>query len=100
MRCGASGVADILPLILFSCFPLLPGGGKQFSSQQLIIQELCKMFAKQCSRMVTSRTAVPLIAYLSRVGRPYSTAPPAYENILTSSPKPGVGLSKYTNSLL
>ncbi|KAL2012673.1 hypothetical protein VTN00DRAFT_198 [Thermoascus crustaceus] len=50
------------------------------------------MFAKQCSRLVASRTAVPLTAYLSRVGRPYSTAPPAYENILTSNPKPGVGL--------
>ncbi|KAE8156633.1 ClpP/crotonase-like domain-containing protein [Aspergillus tamarii] len=48
------------------------------------------MFARQCSRLVSSRTAVPLSSYLSRV-RPYSSAS-AYEHILTSSPKPGVGL--------
>lgn len=58
--------------------------------------KLGTMFASRCSRLVASRTAVPLTAYLSRVGRPYSTAP-AYENILTETPKPGVGLSKYTN---
>ncbi|KAH8424581.1 enoyl-CoA hydratase echA [Aspergillus melleus] len=49
------------------------------------------MFARQCSRLVSSRTAVPLTSYLARV-RPYSSAAPAYEHILTSSPKAGVGL--------
>ncbi|KAJ9367498.1 hypothetical protein DTO282E5_7792 [Paecilomyces variotii] len=50
------------------------------------------MFARRCSRLVASKTAVPLTSYLSRVGRPYSSAAPAYENILTETPRPGVGL--------
>ncbi|PGH16630.1 hypothetical protein AJ80_05132 [Polytolypa hystricis UAMH7299] len=50
------------------------------------------MFHNRCSRLVASKTAVPLTSYLSRAGRLYSTASPAYEYILTSSPKPGVGL--------
>ncbi|EAU38242.1 enoyl-CoA hydratase, mitochondrial precursor [Aspergillus terreus NIH2624] len=49
------------------------------------------MFARQCSRLVSSRTAVPLTSFLSRA-RPYSSATSAYEHILTSTPKPGVGL--------
>lgn len=53
------------------------------------------MFARRCSRLVASKTAVPLTSYLSRVGRPYSSAAPAYENILTETPRPGVGLSKH-----
>ncbi|KAJ6172602.1 hypothetical protein N7470_001669 [Penicillium chermesinum] len=44
------------------------------------------MFARSCARLATSRTAVPLSSYLSRV-RPYSTG--SYEHILTSTPKPG-----------
>ena len=51
------------------------------------------MFAKQCARLVSTRTAVPLTSYLARSGRYYSTASPAYEHILTEVPKPGVGLS-------
>ncbi|PWY84666.1 ClpP/crotonase [Aspergillus sclerotioniger CBS 115572] len=50
------------------------------------------MFARQCSRLVSSRTAIPLTSYLAR-GRQFSaTATSAYEHILTSTPKPGVGL--------
>ncbi|KAA8650601.1 hypothetical protein EYZ11_002768 [Aspergillus tanneri] len=49
------------------------------------------MFSRQCSRLVSSRTAVPLTSYLARV-RPYSSATSGYEHILTSAPKPGVGL--------
>lgn len=77
--------------------PFLRCGSNLSSSHQLISMKLGTMFASRCSRLVASRTAVPLTAYLSRVGRPYSTARPAYENILTETPKPGVGLSKYTN---
>ncbi|KAL1986860.1 hypothetical protein VTN96DRAFT_5513 [Rasamsonia emersonii] len=50
------------------------------------------MFYSRCSRLVASSTARPLTSYLSRVGRRYSSASPAYEYILTESPKPGVGL--------
>ncbi|OJJ76473.1 hypothetical protein ASPBRDRAFT_204082 [Aspergillus brasiliensis CBS 101740] len=50
------------------------------------------MFSRQCSRLVSSRTAIPLTSFLAR-GRPFSaTATSAYEHILTSTPKPGVGL--------
>ncbi|KAJ5323107.1 hypothetical protein N7452_011396 [Penicillium brevicompactum] len=49
------------------------------------------MFARQCSRLANSRTAVPLTSYLARV-RGYSSAAGSYEHILTSTPKPGVGL--------
>lgn len=52
------------------------------------------MFAKQCSRLVASKTAVPLTSFL-RAGRPYSSASSTYEHILTSTPKPGVGLSMF-----
>ncbi|RAL11583.1 enoyl-CoA hydratase echA [Aspergillus homomorphus CBS 101889] len=45
------------------------------------------MFARHCSRLVASRTARPLSAHL----RAYSSATSAYEHILTSTPKPGVG---------
>ncbi|PLB37728.1 enoyl-CoA hydratase echA [Aspergillus candidus] len=48
------------------------------------------MFARQCSRLVSSRTAIPLTSYLARA-RPYSSAASSYELILTSTPKPGVG---------
>ncbi|KAJ5368629.1 enoyl-CoA hydratase [Penicillium cataractarum] len=48
------------------------------------------MFARRCARLATSRTAVPLSSYLARV-RQYSSGP-SYEHILTSTPKPGVGL--------
>ncbi|KAK2871691.1 putative enoyl-CoA hydratase, mitochondrial [Arthroderma sp. PD_2] len=47
------------------------------------------MFARRCSRLVASQTARPLQSYISRF---YSTGSPAYEYILTSNPKPGVGL--------
>ncbi|EFE39121.1 enoyl-CoA hydratase/isomerase family protein [Trichophyton verrucosum HKI 0517] len=47
------------------------------------------MFARRCSRLVASQTARPLQSYISRF---YSTGSPAYEYILTSTPKPGVGL--------
>ncbi|KAJ5727738.1 ClpP/crotonase-like domain-containing protein [Penicillium malachiteum] len=47
------------------------------------------MFARRCARLVSSQTSVPLNSFLSRA-RPYSTN--TYEHILTSSPKPGVGL--------
>ncbi|KAM5442946.1 putative enoyl-CoA hydratase [Microsporum ferrugineum] len=47
------------------------------------------MFARRCSRLVVSQTARPLQSYISRF---YSTGSPAYEYILTSTPKPGVGL--------
>jgi hypothetical protein len=50
------------------------------------------MFARQCTRLATSKTAVPLSSYLARV-RGYSSAAGSYEHILTSTPKPGVGLS-------
>ncbi|XHG02411.1 putative enoyl-CoA hydratase, mitochondrial [Aspergillus wentii] len=50
------------------------------------------MFSQRCSRLVASRTSIPLTSYLTRVARPYSAAAPAYKNILTSTPKPGVGL--------
>ena len=50
------------------------------------------MFARQCSRLVSSRTAIPLTSYLARA-RPYSSAASSYELILTSTPKPGVGQS-------
>ncbi|GFF94630.1 probable enoyl-CoA hydratase, mitochondrial [Aspergillus lentulus] len=50
------------------------------------------MFSRQCSRLVSCRTAIPLTSYLSRVARPYSSASPMYEYILTSTPRPGVGL--------
>ncbi|KAJ5105619.1 hypothetical protein NUU61_002966 [Penicillium alfredii] len=49
------------------------------------------MFARRCARLAIARTAVPLTSYLARV-RPYSSAAPSYEHILTSIPKPGVGL--------
>ncbi|CAG7917081.1 unnamed protein product [Penicillium olsonii] len=49
------------------------------------------MFARQCTRLVNSRTSVPLTSYLARV-RGYSSAAGSYEHILTSTPKPGVGL--------
>ncbi|KAJ6099971.1 hypothetical protein N7467_001506 [Penicillium canescens] len=49
------------------------------------------MFARQCTRLATSKTAVPLTSYLARV-RGYSSAAGSYEHILTSTPKPGVGL--------
>ena len=48
------------------------------------------MFARRCSRLVAAQTARPLQSYISRF---YSTGSPAYEYILTSTPKPGVGLS-------
>ncbi|KAJ5133365.1 enoyl-CoA hydratase [Penicillium atrosanguineum] len=48
------------------------------------------MFARRCARLATSRTAVPLNNYLARI-RQYSSGP-SYEHILTSTPKPGVGL--------
>ncbi|KAJ5907603.1 ClpP/crotonase-like domain-containing protein [Penicillium taxi] len=48
------------------------------------------MFARRCSRLVSSRTSVPLASYIARL-RPYSSAA-MYENILASTPKPGVGL--------
>ncbi|EGD85736.1 hypothetical protein H112_06655 [Trichophyton rubrum D6] len=47
------------------------------------------MFARRCSRLVAAQTARPLQSYISRF---YSTGSPAYEYILTSTPKPGVGL--------
>ncbi|KAM5477244.1 putative enoyl-CoA hydratase [Microsporum audouinii] len=47
------------------------------------------MFTRRCSRLVASQTARPLRSYISRF---YSTGSPAYEYILTSTPKPGVGL--------
>ncbi|EEQ34824.1 putative enoyl-CoA hydratase [Microsporum canis] len=47
------------------------------------------MFARRCSRLVASQTARPLQSYISRF---YATGSPAYEYILTSTPKPGVGL--------
>ncbi|EFR02108.1 enoyl-CoA hydratase [Nannizzia gypsea CBS 118893] len=47
------------------------------------------MFARRCSRLVASQTARPLQSYISRF---YSTGSPAYEYILTSTPKPGVAL--------
>ncbi|OJJ46722.1 hypothetical protein ASPZODRAFT_152153 [Penicilliopsis zonata CBS 506.65] len=49
------------------------------------------MFSRSYSRLVASKTAVPLSTYLARVGRPYSSSA-AYEHILISTPKPGVGL--------
>ncbi|EAS33308.3 enoyl-CoA hydratase [Coccidioides immitis RS] len=52
------------------------------------------MFSNRCARLVASRTSVPLTSYLARA-RFSSTASPAsaaYEYILTSTPKPGVGL--------
>ncbi|PWY73605.1 enoyl-CoA hydratase/isomerase family protein [Aspergillus heteromorphus CBS 117.55] len=50
------------------------------------------MFARRCSRLVSARTAIPLTSFLARA-RPFSaTATSAYEHILTSTPKPGVGL--------
>ncbi|CDM27528.1 hypothetical protein DTO013E5_2742 [Penicillium roqueforti] len=49
------------------------------------------MFARQCTRLATARTSVPLTSYLARV-RGYSSAAGSYEHILTSVPKPGVGL--------
>ncbi|BDD56064.1 hypothetical protein MPDQ_008164 [Monascus purpureus] len=49
-------------------------------------------FSRQCSRLVSSKTAVPLTSYLRSSRTFSSTAPAAYENILTSTPKPGVGL--------
>lgn len=52
------------------------------------------MFARQCTRLATARTSVPLTSYLARV-RGYSSAAGSYEHILTSVPKPGVGLSMY-----
>lgn len=52
-------------------------------------------FTRQCSRLVSSRTAIPFKTYYIRASRPYSSAAPEYENILTSTPKPGVGLSEY-----
>lgn len=50
------------------------------------------MFARRCARLANSRTAVPLTSYLARV-RQYSSGS-SYEHILTSTPKPGVGLSE------
>ncbi|CAG8091693.1 unnamed protein product [Penicillium salamii] len=47
------------------------------------------MFSRQCTRLVKSQTSIPLTSYLTRV-RGYSSA--SYEHILTSNPKPGVGL--------
>ncbi|RAH41589.1 enoyl-CoA hydratase echA [Aspergillus brunneoviolaceus CBS 621.78] len=46
------------------------------------------MFARHCSRLVASRTARPLSTHL----RTYTSATSAYEHIITSTPKPGVGL--------
>ncbi|KAL4917292.1 ClpP/crotonase-like domain-containing protein [Aspergillus aurantiobrunneus] len=45
------------------------------------------MFARQCPRFLSSRTPT----YFARI-RLYSSASPSYEHILTSTPKPGVGL--------
>ncbi|KAL2834426.1 ClpP/crotonase-like domain-containing protein [Aspergillus cavernicola] len=45
------------------------------------------MFARQCPRLIPPRTTT----YFARV-RLYSSASPSYEHILTSIPKPGVGL--------
>jgi enoyl-CoA hydratase len=52
------------------------------------------MFFTSCSRLVASRTAIPFASYRWRLrsNRAYSSASPAYSYILTSSPKPGVGL--------
>ncbi|PGH07090.1 hypothetical protein AJ79_06368 [Helicocarpus griseus UAMH5409] len=50
------------------------------------------MFATRCSRLVARTAAVPLTSSYLRSGRLYSTASSAYEHILTSIPKPGVGL--------
>ncbi|OJD27551.1 hypothetical protein ACJ73_01051 [Blastomyces percursus] len=49
------------------------------------------MFARRCERLVARTATVPLISCL-RSSRLYSTASPAYEHILVSTPKPGVGL--------
>ncbi|OJD17054.1 hypothetical protein AJ78_02849 [Emergomyces pasteurianus Ep9510] len=49
------------------------------------------MFARRCETLVARTAAVPLTSYL-RASRLYSTASPAYEHILISTPKPGVGL--------
>ncbi|KAK2741548.1 hypothetical protein FQN55_008303 [Onygenales sp. PD_40] len=50
------------------------------------------MFARRCSRLVARTAAAPLTSLYLRSGRLYSTASSAYEHILTSTPKPGVGL--------
>ncbi|KKZ63278.1 enoyl-CoA hydratase [[Emmonsia] crescens] len=49
------------------------------------------MFARRCERLIARTAGVPLTSCL-RSSRLYSTASPAYEHILTSTPKPGVGL--------
>ncbi|EEP76734.1 enoyl-CoA hydratase [Uncinocarpus reesii 1704] len=52
------------------------------------------MFSRRCARLVASRTSAPLTSYLANA-RFSSTASPAsaaYEYILASTPKPGVGL--------
>ncbi|KAG5301693.1 enoyl-CoA hydratase/isomerase [Histoplasma ohiense] len=49
------------------------------------------MFVRQCERLVARVAATPLTSCL-RNSRLYSTASPAYEHILVSTPKPGVGL--------
>ncbi|EEQ92182.1 putative enoyl-CoA hydratase, mitochondrial [Blastomyces dermatitidis] len=49
------------------------------------------MFAGRCERLVARTAAVSLTSCL-RSSRLYSTASPAYEHILVSTPKPGVGL--------
>lgn len=56
------------------------------------------MFSRQCSRLVASKTAIPLTSYLARASRPYSSATSSYEHILTETPKPGVGLSMYSRA--
>jgi Enoyl-CoA hydratase/carnithine racemase len=55
------------------------------------------MFARRCTRLATSRTAIPLNNYLARA-RQYSSGP-SYEHILTSTPKPGVGLSRWLKEI-
>lgn len=55
------------------------------------------MFSRQCSRLVASKTAIPLTSFFARAGRPYSTASSAYENIIAEVPKPGVGMSMSTS---
>ncbi|EEH45059.1 uncharacterized protein PADG_01209 [Paracoccidioides brasiliensis Pb18] len=49
------------------------------------------MFARRCESLATRTAAATLASYV-RSSRLYSTASPAYEYILTSTPKLGVGL--------
>ena len=54
------------------------------------------MFSQRCTQFLATKPAISSPFYLNRAGRTFSTtAAKNYETILTSIPKPSVGLSTW-----